>query len=99
MRYVNYVLKKHPIQPELFISDRRYLKELTTAVVLPAAIVGVAVVAGLLIAAGCIDLTRLVRLRRHQYLTLQRRRRYVRCVLLSLGRRADKHLVRLLMAA
>ena len=99
MNYTNYIMTKHPFQPEIFISDRPYLKELTTAIVLPAAIVGVFVNIGLVPCAVLIDLTRLVRLRRYQYIALKRKRRYISGVLLSLNHRADKYTVQLLMAA
>ena len=99
MNYTQYILTKHPFQPETFISDKPYLKELTTAIVLPAAIVGVFVNLGLVPCAWLIDLTRLVKLRRYQWLVKRRRRTYVICVLRSLDREADKYTVQLLMAA
>ena len=99
MNYTSYILNRHPFQPDLFISDRPYLKELTTAIVLPAAIVGVFVNLGLVPCAVLIDLTRLARLRRYQWIALQRKRKYVLGVLLSLNHRADKYTVQLLMAA
>ena len=99
MNYTSYILQKHPFQPDLLISDRPYLRELTTAIVLPAAIVGVFVNIGLVPCAVLIDLTRLVKLRRYQWLALQRKRRYILCVLRSLDREADKYTVQLLMAA
>jgi len=99
MNYTAYILQKHPFQPEIFISEKPYLKELTTAIVLPAAIVGMFVNIGLVPCAVLIDLTRLIKLRRYQWLAKRRRLTYVRCVLLSLDHRADKHTVQLLMAA
>ena len=99
MNYVNYILKKHPFSPDNMISDKPYLRELTTAIVLPAAIVGVFVNIGLVPCAVLIDLTRLVKLRRYQWLVKRRRRTYVICVLRSLDREADKYTVQLLMAA
>ena len=99
MNYVNYILKKHPFSPDLMISDKPYLRELTTAIVLPAAIVGVFVNLGLVPCAVLIDLTRLVKLRRYQWIALKRKRRYISGVLLSLNHRADKYTVQLLMAA
>ena len=99
MNYTQYIMTKHPIQPEIFISDKPYLKELTTAIVLPAAIVGVFVNLGLVPCAVLIDLTRLVKLRRYQWIALKRKRRYISGVLLSLNHRADKYTVQLLMAA
>ena len=99
MNYTNYIMTKHPFQPETFISDKPYLRELTTAIVLPAAIVGLFVNMGLVPCAVLIDLTRLVKLRRYQYLAKRRRLTYVRCVIRSLDRVADKHTIQLLMAA
>ena len=99
MNYTNYILTKHPFQPETFISDKPYLRELTTAIVLPAAIVGVFVNIGLVPCAVLIDLTRLVKLRRYQYIALKRKRKYVLGVFRSLDREADKYTVQLLMAA
>ena len=98
MNYVNYILKKHPFSPDNMISDKPYLRELTTAIVLPAAIVGVFVNLGLIPCAVLIDLTRLVKLRRYQWIALKRKRRYISGVLLSLNHRADKYTVQLLMA-
>ena len=99
MNYTNYIMTKHPFQPEIFISDKPYLKELTTAIVLPAAIVGLFVNLGLVPCAVLIDLTRLAKLRRYQWLAKRRRLTYVRCVIRSLDREADKYTVKLLMAA
>jgi DNA-directed RNA polymerase subunit E'/Rpb7 len=99
MNYVNYILKKHPFSPDNMISEKPVLRELTTAIVLPAAIVGVFVNIGLVPCAVLIDLTRLVKLRRYQYIAKRRRRTYVICVLRSLDREADKYTVQLLMAA
>jgi len=99
MNYTNYIMTKHPFQPEIFISDKPYLKELTTAIVLPAAIVGLFVNLGLVPCAVLIDLTRLAKLRRYQWLAKRRRLTYVRCVIRSLDREADKYTVQLLMAA
>lgn len=99
MNYTNYILKKQPLQPELMISDKPYLKELTTAIVLPAAIVGVFVNLGLIPCAVLIDLTRLARLRRYQWQAKRRRLAYARCVLRSLDREPDKYIIQLLIAA
>ena len=99
MNYTNYILTKHPFQPETFISDKPYLRELTTAIVLPAAIVDVFVNLGLVPCAVLIDLTRFVKLRRYQWIAKRRRLTYVRCVIRSLDREADKYTVQLLMAA
>ena len=99
MNYTNYIMTKHPFQPEIFISDKPYLKELTTAIVLPAAIVGLFVNLGLVPCAVLIDLTRLAKLRRYQYIALKRKRKYISGVLRSLNHRADKYTVQLLMAA
>ena len=99
MNYVNYILKKHPFSPDNMISDKPYLRELTTAIVLPAAIVGVFVNIGLVPCAVLIDLTRLAKLRRYQWIAKRRRLTYVRCVIRSLDREADKYTVQLLMAA
>jgi len=57
MNYTTYILTKHPFSPDLMISEKPYLKELTTAIVLPAAIVGVFVNLGLVPCAVLIDLT------------------------------------------
>jgi len=99
MNYTTYILRKHPFQPEIFISDRPYLRELTTAIVLPAAIVGVFVNLGLVPCAVLIDLTRFVKLRRYQWIAKRRRLTYVRCVLRSLDREPNKYIIQLLIAA
>ena len=99
MNYVNYILKKHPFNPDNMISEKPVLRELTTAIVLPAAIVGVFVNLGLVPCAWLIDLTRLVKLRRYQYIAKRRRLTYVRCVLRSLDREPDKYIIQLLTAA
>ena len=99
MNYTQYIMTKHPIQPEIFISDKPYLKELTTAIVLPAAIVGVFVNIGLVPCAVLIDLTRLAKLRRYQWIAKRRRLTYVRCVLRSLDREPNKYIIQLLIAA
>ena len=87
------------MKPELLISDRKYLKGITTLVVLPASIIGIGVMGCLIPAALVMDFTRLVRLWRYQYLSLKRRRRYVRCVLRSLDREPDRYSIELLMVA
>ena len=99
MNYTTYILKKSPINPSLLISDARGWRELTTAVVLPAAIVGFFVVVGLLPVAAMIDMGRGVKLKYHRYQAKQRRLTYVRCVLRSLDREPDKHIIQLLIAA
>jgi len=99
MNYTSYILSKQPVNPSLLISDRIVLHEVTVLASLPVAIVGMLVVAGLVPGAWLIDLTRLAKLRRYQYLAKKRRQAYVRCVLLSLNHRVDKYTVQLLMTA
>jgi len=99
MNYTQYIMTRHPFQPEIFISGKPYLKELTTAIVLPAAIVGVFVNLGLVPCAVLIDLTRLAKLRRYQWIAKRRRLTYVRCVLRSLDREPNKYIIQLLIAA
>lgn len=85
--------------PELLISDKRYLKEFTTLILLPISIIGVGVVVCLIPAALIMDFLRLVKLRRYQYISLKRRMTYVRCVLRSLDRKPDRYNMKLLMVA
>lgn len=99
MNYTAYILKKQPVNPSLLISDKRVLHEMTVLASLPVAAVGILVVAGLVPGAWLIDLTRLAKLRRYQYLAKKRRQAYVRCVLLSLDHRVDRYTVQLLMTA
>lgn len=99
MKYTSYILSKQPVNPDLLISDRRVLHEMTVLASLPVAAVGILVVAGLVPGAWLIDLTRLIKLRRYQYLALQRKRRYISAVLRSLNHEPDRYIIQLLTAA
>ena len=99
MNYTNYVLHKNPFQPELLISNKPYLKQITIAVVLPAAIVGMVVNISLVPCAMLIDITRLIRLKHYQYCAYKRKQRYAIFVLRSLDHKVDKYIVQLLIAA
>jgi len=99
MNYTNYILKKHPVTPEILISDSRGLRELTTLVVLPASVIGFVFVAGLLPVAFTIDFCRGVKLRYYKHQAKKRRLSYISCVLRSLGHEPDKDIIQLLIAA
>lgn len=99
MKYLTYIIKGSPLQPELLISDRRYLREITVIVVLPASLIGVIAIGCLLPWAAIMDLIRLTKLR---YLLWQRRegqKCYVRCVLRSLGHEVTSEGMRMLLVA
>jgi hypothetical protein len=89
MRYTNYILHGHPLQPENFIAEGR-LRLTTTLVVLPSAIIGVVVIGCMIPACVAIDGGRLLKLRYYQYCKAQRRKRYINNVLISLGHTEDK---------
>ncbi|HPM11691.1 MAG TPA: hypothetical protein PK941_14740, partial [Paludibacter sp.] len=74
-------------------------KELTTLAVLPAAAIGLVFLAVLIPGAGLMDLHRLTKLRYLQWKRKERRKMYVKAVLLSLGRPTTKSNVMMLMAA
>jgi hypothetical protein len=99
MNYTSYILKKQPINPSLLISDTRGWRELTTAAVLPASVVGFVFVAGLLPVAFTIDLGRGVKLRYYKAQMKRRRLSYISCVLRSLDHEPDKDIIQLLIAA
>jgi len=99
MKYLTYILSSNPIQPDNFISDKQGLKELTTLAVLPAAAIGLVFLAVLIPGAGLMDLHRLTKLRYLQWKRKERRKMYVKAVLLSLGRPTTKSNVMMLMAA
>ena len=85
MKYLNYILKSNPIQPDSFISDKRVLKELTTIAVIPPAAIGVVLLALLTPAAAGMDLYRfgkMIALKRQKRANL---RNYAASVIVSLG--------------
>jgi len=99
MNYTAYILSKQPVNPSLLISDRKVLHEVTVLASLPVAVVGLFFVAGLVPGAYLIDLTRLIKLRRYQWIAKKRRLTYISAVLRSLNREPDRYTVQLLMAA
>jgi hypothetical protein len=85
MNYTNYILRGHPLQPERAISDKRGWREVTTALVLPASIVGVLFLCGVLPAAVVIDGGRYLKLHYILFKKQQRKVKYYKSVLVSLG--------------
>jgi len=98
MKYLTYILSDNPIKPEDLISDRRYLHQMTTLVVLPAAVIGFMVVFALVPCAGLMDTIRFTKLRYLQQQRYNRRKCYARHVILSLGHEPTADNVRLLLA-
>jgi hypothetical protein len=84
VRYINYILNGKPLQPENFIAEGR-MRLTTTIVVLPSAIIGVVVIGCMIPACVAIDGGRLLKLRYYQYCKAQRRERYLKSVMISLG--------------
>jgi hypothetical protein len=84
MRYTNYILNGHPLQPESFISEGRFRVVTIVAVIIPS-LVGVVVISGMIPVALMIDSGRLIKLRYYQYMKAQRRERYLKSVMISLG--------------
>jgi hypothetical protein len=84
MRYINYILNGKPLQPENFITEGR-MRITTTIVVLPSALIGVVVIGCMIPACVAIDFGRFLILCRYQHLKAQRRERYYKSVMISLG--------------
>jgi len=98
MKYLNYIIKQSPLQPEKLLSEKRYLRQMTVIIVVPVSVLGVLFIAGLIPGAGLMDLHRLTKLRYLQWKRKERRKMYVKAVLLSLGRPTTKSNVMMLMA-
>jgi hypothetical protein len=84
VRYTNYILNGNPLQPDNFIAEGR-LRLTTTLVVLPSALIGVVVIGCMIPACVAIDFGRFLILCRYQHLKAQRRERYLKSVMISLG--------------
>jgi hypothetical protein len=84
MNYTNYILNGRPLQPESFISEGRF-RVVTIVVVIIPSLVGVVFISGMIPVALMIDSGRLLKLRYYQYCKAQRRERYYKSVMISLG--------------
>jgi hypothetical protein len=89
MRYVNYIINGRPLQPESFISEGRF-RVFTIAVVIVPSLVGVVFISGMIPVCLMIDSGRLLKLRYYQYMKAQRRERYLKSVMVSLGHNEDE---------
>jgi hypothetical protein len=89
MNYTNYILNGRPLQPESFISEGRF-RVVSIVVVIVPSLVGVVVISGMIPVALMIDGGRLIKLRYYQYMKAQRRERYLKSVMVSLGHSADE---------
>jgi hypothetical protein len=92
VRYTNYILNGNPLQPDNFIAEGR-LRLTTTIVVLPSAIIGVVFVGCMIPACVAIDSGRLLKLRYYQYCKAQRRERYLKSVMISLGHNKNEWII------
>jgi hypothetical protein len=92
VRYTNYILNGQPLQPDNFIAEGR-MRLTTIIVVLPSAIIGVVVIGCMIPACVAIDGGRLLKLRYYQYCKAQRRERYLKNVMVSLGHRKDEWII------
>jgi len=84
MRYTNYIINGRPLQPETLISEGRF-RVLSIVVVMIPSLVGVVVISGMIPVAWAMDSGRLIKLRYYQYLKAQRKERYLKNVMVSLG--------------
>ncbi len=84
MKNLRYILHGSPLQPDNFISEKKYFRQVTTIAVLPASVVGVVFVGGLIPVAGLMDMGRLIKLMHLRHQIRERRKSYARAVLLSL---------------
>lgn len=98
MKYTNYILHGRPINPDSFIAEG-YLKPVTVIVVLIPSFIGVVVLACLIPGAFFMDLLRIAKFRLYEYQRLQRRIRYTRYVIISLGHEPNRAILQQLMAA
>lgn len=92
MNYTNYILNGHPFQPETFIAAGRF-KTVTTITVMPVAIIGMPVMGCFLVAAYCIDRGRYIKLRYILFKKYQRKVKYLKGVMVSLGHSADEWII------
>lgn len=84
MNYTNYILNGHPFQPETFIAEGGF-RIVTTITVMPVAIIGLPVMGCFLVAAYCIDGGRRVKLHYLLFKKEQRKIKYYKSVMISLG--------------
>jgi hypothetical protein len=92
VNYTNYILYGRPLQPESFISEGRFRVLLIAVVIIPS-LVGVVFISGMIPVALMIDSGRLIKLRYYQYLKAQRRERYLKSVMISLGHNKDEWII------
>jgi hypothetical protein len=92
MRYTNYILNGRPLQPESFISEGRF-RVVSIVVVLVPSLVGVVFISGMIPVALMIDSGRLLKLRYYQYCKAQRKERYLKSVMISLGHNKDEWII------
>jgi uncharacterized membrane protein YciS (DUF1049 family) len=84
MKYTNYILNGRPLQPENLISEGRFRVLSIVAVMVPS-LVGVVVISGMIPVAWFMDGGRYLKLRHYQRLKAQRKKRYYKSVMVSLG--------------
>jgi hypothetical protein len=84
VRYVNYIINGRPLQPESFISEGRF-RVVTIVVVIIPSLVGVVFISGMIPVALMIDSGRLLKLRYYQRQRYERKVRYLKSVMVSLG--------------
>jgi uncharacterized membrane protein YciS (DUF1049 family) len=84
MRYTNYILNGRPLQPENFISEGRF-RVVTIVVVIVPSLMGVVFISGMIPVCLMIDGGRYLKLRHYQRLKAQRKERYYKSVMASLG--------------
>lgn len=99
MKHTSYILNSHPVRPEQIISDRPVLKQITIIIAVVIAVLGLFFEAGLLVAAWIMDAERLVRLKFILHQREERKKRYVRHVLVSLGHEPHRANIQRLLAA
>jgi hypothetical protein len=89
MNYTNYIINGRPLQPDRLISEGRFRVVTIVAVIVPS-LVGVVFISGMIPVALMIDSGRLLKLRYYQYMKAQRRERYLKSVMISLGHNEDE---------
>jgi hypothetical protein len=92
MNYTNYILNGRPLQPESFISEGRF-RVVTIVVVIIPSLVGVVFISGMIPVALMIDSGRLLKLRYYQYIKAQRRERYLKSVMISIGHSKNEWII------
>ena len=92
MKYINYILNGRPLQPESLITEG-YFRVGSIILVLVPSLIGMVVISGMIPVAWAMDSGRLLKLRYYQYLRYERKVRYLKDVMVSLGHRADEWII------